>query len=318
MASNVHDELAPFIISNIPQLQDALIEGCGSYGAVYTVHVNDAPYIAKKIHKALVDQVSFTERRTMQEKFRREAVILSKLTHPNVVHFVGVHYGRDKYDLTLLMEQLDRDLHDLLDKEPKIALSIKLSILLDVSYGLLYLHSQQPPVVHRDLTARNILLTANGLTAKIADLGVAKLLDAHALRASQHTMVPGQVNYMPSEALKKGADCSPKIDIFSFGHLALFTTTQKFPVLDELVGQLLIESEQNGVRQIEKRKESLDLVGTSHCLYPLIHQCLRDHADARPTALELNRKMKELSTAEPKGLLDVAKLCNVRRLLRLH
>ena len=233
MASNVHDELAPFIISNIPQLQDvisrALIEGCGSYGAVYTVPVNGAPCIAKKIHKALVDQVSFTERRTMQEKFRREAVILSKLTHPNVVHFVGVHYGRDKYDLTLLMEQLDRDLDDFLNKEPNIALSIKLSILLDVSYGLLYLHSQQPPVVHRDLTARNILLTSNGLTAKIADLGVAKLLDAHALRASQHTMVPGQVNYMPSEALKRDADCSPKIDIFSFGHLALYTATQKFP-----------------------------------------------------------------------------------------
>ena len=88
--------------------------------------------------------------------------------------------------------------------------------------------------------------------------------------------------------------------------------------MDELVGQVLVESVRNGVRQIEKRRESLDLVGTSHCLYPLIHQCLRDHADARPTALGLNRKMKELSTAEPKGLLDVAKLCNVRRLLRLH
>ncbi len=59
----------------------------------------------------------------------------------------------------LVMERLKSDLATFVEKRKNLPISIKVSILLDVSYGLLYLHNQTPPLIHRDLTAPNILLT---------------------------------------------------------------------------------------------------------------------------------------------------------------
>ena len=53
---------------------------------------------------------------------------------------------------------------------------IKKSILLDVSHGLLYLHTQTPPIIHCDLTANNVLLTSD-MKAKITDFGVSRIFE---------------------------------------------------------------------------------------------------------------------------------------------
>ena len=60
------------------------------------------------------------------------------------------------------------------DKQ-KLPLSIKLFILQDVVSALVYLHTQEPPILHRDLTANNVLLTSS-MKAKVADLGMAKII----------------------------------------------------------------------------------------------------------------------------------------------
>lgn len=72
-----------------------------------------------------------------------------------------------------------------------------------------------PPIVHRDLTARNVLIS-DRCQAKIADLGVAKIVDLQAQMAQSHTQTPGQMLYMPPEALKEKASCTPKLDINFF------------------------------------------------------------------------------------------------------
>ena len=115
---------------------------------------NGTTRIAKRLHDILVTQISRQERTSIQHKFAAECTFLSKLRHPNVVHSVGVHY------LSLVMECLHTDLANFLD-EQKIPLSIKLSNLLDVSYGLLCFHTHTPPIIHRDLTANNVLLTTD-------------------------------------------------------------------------------------------------------------------------------------------------------------
>ena len=105
-------------------------------------------------------------------------------------------------DLTLFMECLSSDMDDFLSSHPNLPLSLKLSLLQDVSFGLVYLHECEPPIVHRDLTARNILIP-DRCQAKIADLGMAKIVDLQAQLAKSHTTVPGQQFYMPPEALKE-------------------------------------------------------------------------------------------------------------------
>ena len=158
--------------------------------------------------------MSAVERERITSKFRNECVILSKLRHPNIVQFIGVHYGRrGKADLTLIMECVSSDMDKFLEVNPNIPLPLKLSILLEVSYGLVYLHECNPAIVHRDLTARNILIT-DKCQAKIADLGMAKIVDLQAQLAASHTQAPGQMWYMPPEALEEKASCTPKLDIF--------------------------------------------------------------------------------------------------------
>ena len=96
------------------------------------------------------------------------------------------------------------------------------SILLDVLYGLLHLHSQTPPIIHRDLTAANILVTCD-MKAKIADLGISKILsELNPLLASAQSALPGTLGYMPPEALVEEPQYGTKLDVFSFGVVSLY------------------------------------------------------------------------------------------------
>ena len=299
------DELAPFVLTNVEGLKEDSDEaGHGAYGVIYNVTVNGLKYVAKRLHKALVDEVQNSE--DIKKKFRNECVTLSRLKHPNIVHFIGVHYGRKKSDLTLIMECIPADLSGFLETRPQFPLALKLSILLDVTYGLLYLHTHDPPIVHRDLTARNVLITSDG-HAKIADLGVAKLLTPQALMAvNQHTKAPGQPLYMPPEALMENPECTPKIDIFSYGHLSLFTINQEHPeVFETTVTQKALKQ---GCIQAMKRRPALKKVGENHCMYPLITLCFHDNPTHRPDTVDLTKKMQELCTKHPKRMEDIVTL----------
>ena len=299
------DELVPFVIKEVKGLDTGDQKGAGAYGAVYEVTVKGVRCIAKRIHQILVDEkVPQKEKTTIQEKFRQECVMLSKLTHPNIVHFVGVHYGRTPGDLSLIMECLPTDLANCLETHPHIPLPVKLVILLDVSYGLLYLHSLSPPIIHRDLTANNILLTTD-MRAKIADLGVSKLLDPQTITHTQ-TKVPGSLHYMPPEAMMEKPKYDEKLDVFSFGHLSIYIAIQKFPGVYEVL--ITNKTLRLGRVQIEKRGSSIDEMGKDHCLLPLTLQCLQDDPENRPTTSELTQKLRDLCTKFPRQLADVLKV----------
>ena len=306
MASN---ELAPFVLENV---ESGERKGSGAYGAVYEVAVKGVICIDKRLHDILVNpEVPPRQRESIREKFRAECVILSKLRHPHIVHFVGVRCGPNPSDLSLVMECLHTDLAKFLEqhqeKEVDIPLSIKLSILLDVSYGLLYLHTLTPPIIHRDLSANNILLTADGLKAKIADLGVSKLLDLQTQTQISQTKVPGSQNYMPPEALTENPQYGLELDIFSFGHLTLYAATQKFPGVYEVA--LTPAVLQQGIIQIMKRGIAIDQMGgEQHCLHPLVIQCLQDKPERRPSTLKLNESLKEQCTKHPRRVADVLQL----------
>ena len=61
----------------------------------------------------------------------------------------------------MVMEMMADSLTSFVDKHEKIPVHIKYSIVHDVSLGLCYLHNHDPPIVHRDLSPNNVLLTAH-------------------------------------------------------------------------------------------------------------------------------------------------------------
>ena len=148
------------------------------------------------------------------------------MRHPHIVQFLGLCFLEGSPLPVLVMERLDSSLDELLEGTPGLPLTLKRSLLADVARGLLYLHTHNPPVVHRDLSARNVLLTSS-LVAKISDLGNARIVNLHPGQLGRTlTYLPGTMVYMPPEAFDQHSRYGPRLDIFSFGHLALFTLIQ--------------------------------------------------------------------------------------------
>ena len=159
----------------------------------------------------------------MIERYVQECILMSDLRHPNLVQFLGVCFLSESPLPVLLMEKMDVTLDHTLETRCNIPLSMKRSILSDVSRGLQYLHNHNPPLIHRDLTARNVMLVEASMLAKISDLGNSRIVD---LTARNLTQAPGTLHYSAPESLSGRGQYSAKIDVFSFGHLLLFTVTQ--------------------------------------------------------------------------------------------
>jgi len=164
-------------------------------------------------------------------KFFRECQLMAGLHHRNITQFIGVWFPEGSSVPAIVMEKLEMSLDDLLVGVTDVLFSLKLSILADVCRGLHYLHTHYPPVLHRDLTARNVLLTGR-LVAKITDLGNSRILGVVSKSNSSGTVdasmtrAPGTLVYMAPEATSEACFYGPALDIFSFGHLALYTITQ--------------------------------------------------------------------------------------------
>ena len=274
------------------QFKDKIGEGC--YGSVYAVDLDGTPCIAKRLQDILMgrnreEAVSQQTKESFHCKFHHECVLLSQAKHPNIVKFIGVHYGKDKFDLTLLMEQLETDLEKYIEHNPDISLSAKVSILHDVSCGLLYLHERL--IIHRDLSAANILLSSDKppMRAKIADLGVSRIFDRS---LSKLTNAPGSQAYMSPEALRN-EKYDESLDVFSCGVLALYTAIQEFPQFSwENVPDAIMTK---GEGEIYKRRSWIDKMNTKQPeLSSLVLWCLQDDHMKRPSTFCLNILLNEL------------------------
>ena len=229
------------------------------------------------------------------KKFFSEFRILSCLCHPNIVQYQCVCPLPNSESPALVMEQLQTNLHDYLlnPSYANLPLSAKVSILRDIARGLAYLHNHKPAVIHRHLTARNVLLNSDRV-AKISDFGNSRIIDvdpACSTHFQSTTRVPGTIIYMPPEACSDHAKFNEKLDIFSFGHLALFTATQVFPC-DLLPATFCDDDEKVCARsEVERRQGYIDQLeqqlGGGHDLIKLIKQCLHNSSRMRPAADEI-------------------------------
>ena len=285
--------LEPFEIPNVRLTGRKL--GDGSYGSVEEVEIPGGMCAGKKVHELYLRIGSPADIGHIQNAFVSECRLISSLRHPNVVQFIGVSYVRGSTLPILIMEQLFTSLHELLEKEKHIPVDMKRSILLDTAKGLLYLHSHNPPIVHRDLTASNVLLTTS-FKAKIADLGMARILPAQ--HVSTMTKGPGNICYMPPESVDEHARYGTPIDVFSYGVVALFTMTEKFPspksaTYVDAVTQLVI-----GRSEVERRSSCFELLyqnlSENHPIVELIRQCLQNAPSIRPSASQVVNTLSEI------------------------
>ena len=266
--------------------------GRGSYGVVIEVKVNGLPCAAKQLHQVLQE----AGQELIKCRFVEECLQHSRQRHPKIVQLLGVYFPSPQASLPLIvLEMMEMTLTKCLEKHPNLPSTLRNDILLDVAQGLLYLHNQSPPIIHRDLTSNNVLLNRN-LVAKIADLGVAKLFNFNPSHSSQLTKTPGAVTYMPPEALTSRPVYDTKLDIFSFGVLILYVYTNKLPTpTDEFV----MEPETalyRRVTEIKRREEYLLEMGDEHTHADLVRNCLQNQPKSRLTAELVVRCLQAISS----------------------
>lgn len=181
----------------------------------------------KKLHGVLLDAGNAGVE-NITDKYLQECQLMSSIRHPNIAQFLGICFLPDSQLPVLLMEKLNENLDNLLETVPNIGLPLKLSILEDVAKGLLYLHNHKPPIIHRDLTARNVLLT-EFFVAKVTDFGNSRMVNLEPDQLARTlSRFPGTLVYMPPEAtdIADSSHYGPSLDIFSFGQLTLFVILQ--------------------------------------------------------------------------------------------
>ena len=252
--------------------------GRGSYAAVYEAEWKGLSCVAKVFHPVI-----FPNRPTSTwMQLAREIKFLQYIRHPNIVQLLGFILDTNARIPSIIMERLDTNLTTLIEEHHSLlSFDTQVCILHDVAVGLNFLHSHKEPIIHRDLSSNNILITDH-LVAKISDLGLAKHVKFTHQQAGSLAGFGAQ-DYMPPEVLgQKPPQISPKTDVFSFGVVMLHVATGKPP---EVRGRIFVDAEK------DRRKHHIDLVGENNLFRPLVLKCLSECSN-RPTAIVLCETFK--------------------------
>lgn len=272
--------------------------GRGAFSEVIEVSTGGKEIFAGKIFKS---SQHLSHYKLICVKLVKEIKIIMGICHPHIVQSKGVGYLEDCSMPVLLMERLDDSAHDyLLRKEnlKNVSVEQKLSILRDTASGLDYLHNTcKPAIIHRDLTAKNVLLDST-LKAKIADFGNSRVMELEPDTSPQTlTCVPGTLHYMPPEAqVMQATNYDPSLDIFSFGHFGLFTFVQRSLIL--CLPTYIDHPSSNKLysrSEVKRRREYIDIAKRlmSEKLLVLIKQCLHNIPSQRPQSSELLKTLQE-------------------------
>ena len=273
--------------------------GRGSFAAVIQVNYKGMRCAAKKIYSILSGQG-----KRLVARFEEECRLLGELRHPNIVQFLGIYFDSDTNLPVLVMEFLPATLTECVERYGRLPAEIGYAILRDVALGLRYLHEQRPRIIHRDLSANNILLTGD-MAAKISDLGVAKILQINPAEMKCMTQTPGTQSYMPPEALRPNPRYDVEVDVFSFGVMLVHVLSGQWPLPSEATRvDPHNPARVIGLSELERRAEYLDIIGRpsdeeGHPLMPLIERCLSNSPNLRPNASELVERMNEMVILQP-------------------
>ena len=196
---------------------DNNILGTGGWGYVKEATYRGRRVAAKCLHEAIVSPHN-------QELFLKEMKISARCRHRNLVEFIG---AVPDHPAIIVIELMDCTLRAALADRRATPNHIH-PISMDVAQGLLYLHSIQPhPLIHRDVSAPNVLLKVdgNGWIAKLSDLGSAQFANL------AQTLAPGCFLYAAPEVQQQNLahQQTVKIDVYSFGVLLIEMLTREMP-----------------------------------------------------------------------------------------
>ena len=199
--------------------------GRGGMGSVWLATRSDNEF-KKKVAIKLVKRGMDTQE--ILRRFRMERQLLAGLTHPNIAALIDGGSTPDGLPY-LVMEYVDGIRIDRYCEQHKTTITERLRLFRDVCAAVQYAHGNL--VVHRDLKAGNILVTAEG-TPKLLDFGIAKLMrtefDTLAAAETRPELRPMTLDYASPEQVR-GEPITTATDVYSLGVLLYKLLTGKSP-----------------------------------------------------------------------------------------
>jgi len=204
------------------------------------------------------------------ERFNREAQAVAMLNHPNVVQIIDKDQDGDL--LYFVMEYVPGSSLDVVLRQRRLSLPEALKVFKGVCRGLDAAHRQS--ITHRDLNPRNILVSEDLSTVKLADFGISRVesisLVEGTLSTSQLSL--GSLHYMAPEQARDPAAVDQRSDIYSAGVVLYEMLTGRLPV-----GRFSLPSQLNSEVPGELDPIVLKCLATSPAdRYPSVAQLLAD------------------------------------------
>jgi serine/threonine protein kinase len=223
----------------------AVIEkvGQGGMGVVYKVrHMTLDTTLALKV---LPD--NFTENPEMLARFYREARLMARLKHPNIVQVLDIDRDEALNFHYFVMEFIQgKTLRQYLRDKGPLPLAEVLHLSSQVAKALAYAHTQVPSVIHRDIKPANIMIEDSSGRVVVMDFGIAKELGQS--EATRTGAMIGTMKYCAPEQMRH-EPVNGAVDIYALGIVMYeaYTGKQFFAGLDEtaIIGKVLYEPQEN-------------------------------------------------------------------------
>jgi serine/threonine protein kinase len=232
--------------------------------------------VFKARHRDFVDPValkiltpSSSRNADSVRRFRREAKLLARLEHPNLVtaHDIGEHGGVH----FLVMDYVDgNDLDQLVKAGGPMRPARAVDLVIQAARGLAAAHHRQ--IVHRDLKPANIMVDGKG-TVRVLDLGLARVIGASVAadgkdsildgRLTETGIIMGTVDYLSPEQSKDSKRVDHRADIYSLGCTFHYLLTGMPPYPRETIMQRLLAHHQDEIPSLRTHRpeipEALDV-----------------------------------------------------------
>jgi len=215
------------------------------------------------------------------EEFRNEFKVAYKLRHPNLLNIN--HF--DVYDncpYLVMPYCANGSVTSQIGKMPESEIW---KFILDVSGGLAFLHSQQPPIVHQDIKPDNILITSDGRYV-ISDFGISRSFRTKMSRTNNNISSSGTIAYMGPERFSEKPLVVLASDIWAFG----------MTLYELMTGDVLWEGMGGCVQLNGARIPNIEGPFSPE-LINLVTSCLAAETWNRPTAAQIN----DMATARLQG-----------------
>ncbi|OQR85679.1 kinase [Thraustotheca clavata] len=250
----------------------------GAYGEVWLGSYGALQVAIKRLKSRQPHQV---------QKFIDEIILMSQLDSDYIVKFVGASWTRP-IEIECVVEYMDLgDLRNYLaNQSPRqFTWDQKYQCIVNIVRGLVYLHTYNPPVIHRDLKSRNVLLdSAKG--TKLTDFGTSRVAEDNDLM----TNGIGTYQWMAPEVIS-GTSYSSPADIYSFGIILSEFCTHQVPYAggrNPQTGRLLSQHQVLCEVREGRLHPSFDGEHVPTWAIDVAMHCLQLNEYDRPTALELS------------------------------